>query len=62
MEIRLSTEEPIYTAAPQPPEVGGDPARSPHVPSRPPEPSNPDPIASDRVRFWRAGALLWEAV
>ena len=63
MEIRLSTEEPVYASAPQPPEVGGAPAQSPHIPSSPPAgPPAPRPVAEDHVRFWRAGALLWEAV
>ena len=64
MEIRLSTEDPTYAPAPQPPEVGGAPARSPHIPSAPPDGLTlpPRPVAEDQVRFWRAGALLWEAV
>ena len=90
MEVRLSTEEPVYTAAPQPPEIGGEPVRSPHIPrtqhasstvidaamseSTAPESTapaaiasdavqgGPEPLAADRVRFWRPAALLWEAV
>lgn len=67
MEVRLSSEEPLYTASPQPPEIGGSPARSPHIPSRPraaPDAEIPKPsrVGDDEVRFWRPAALLWEAV
>jgi hypothetical protein len=67
MEVRLGSEEPVYADAPQPPEIGGAPVRSPHIPSRPreaPDAKIPKPptVDDDRVRFWRPGALLWEAV
>lgn len=67
MEVRLSSEEPLYATSPQPPEIGGSPARSPHIPSRPREAPdaeipNPPRVGDDEVRFWRPAALLWEAV
>jgi maltooligosyltrehalose trehalohydrolase len=67
MDVRLSSEEPLYASAPQPPEIGGAPARSPHIPTRAREGAqdavaSAESLASDQVRFWRPAALLWEAI